>query len=330
MKIKCTTILVFLFVQFIYSQCDIEPINFYKHHKIESQKDTIQYHSFSTAPLSTVKNVLLYIHGSGAKPLFEIKRDSFGYSIFSSVPFDMNVFDKDLALVLVSKKDIPFCIENQDEFKAPISYLENETLDYRVYQNEEVIKDIKKRTPSLEKLIVLGHSEGSDVAAKLCATNTSVTHLGYWSGGGNSQFYDFPLFVSKEISSGKITQEEGLNQYDALLAQYKEMLIEKDSIQKEWYGNSYKRWAYFSQSPIESLVKIDIPIFLAMGVSDQAVPFESAMLIPVEFVRLGKDNLTHHFYPNLDHSFNEYTEEGKPIPHWDEIFLEFLEWVQNN
>lgn len=324
------TILVLLLAQMSFSQCDVPSIEEYQHHQIVSNYDTIFYHSYSTSKLDSVTRVVLYIQGSGGKPIFQLVRDSFGYNIFSSVPFDLNAFDRTTALILVSKKGIPFCVEGKEDYIAPRSYFENEKLDYRVFQNNLVINDLVEKIPNLKKCILLGHSEGSDVAAKLCTVNKSITHLGYWSGGGNSQFYDFPLFISKEMSSGAITQEEGLKQYESLIEQYKLMLSEKDSIDKQWYGNSFTRWAYFNDPPIESLVKIDIPIYLVMGVSDNAVPFESAMLIPVEFARLRKDNLTHRFLPHLDHGFYEHKENGEVIFHWDSIFQEFLNWVDNH
>lgn len=329
MKIKCITILVLLFAHISHSQCDIKPLNLFDHYQIIHEGDTIHYHSYSKQDLKEAKKVLLYIQGSGPEPLYRLERDSFGYFLNSSVPFDLNAFQDDMAFILVSKKGLPFCVEDKN-FVAPKSYFENEKLDYRVWQNDLVINDLKKKIPKLEKMIVLGHSEGSDVSAKLGTINKSITHIGYWSGGGNSQYYDFPLFITKEMAAGNISQEEALSQYDTLITQYKLMLTEKDSIDRQWYGNSFTRWAYFNDPPIESLVKINIPIFLAMGVSDQAVPFESAMLIPVEFTRLGKTNLTYHFYPNLDHGFYEHREDGQMVPHWDQIFQEFLTWVDSN
>ena len=328
MKDFCCILFFCLLMSHVISQCDIGPLKAYDHHQIVNSSDTINYHSYARASLDSIESFLIYIQGSGPQPLFNIQRDSLGYQMFSSVPFDLELIPEKFALILVSKKSIPFCVVDEPEYQAPESYFVNEKLDYRVFQNDKVVKDLANKYPQFKKMIILGHSEGSDVSAKLCIINADVTHLAYWAGGGNSQFYDFPLFISKEINAGKISQEEGLDQYKVLINQYKLMMSEKDSIHKRWYDNSFTRWAHFSEPPIKSLIQLDIPIYLAMGMNDMAVPIESAMLIPVEFARLEKDNLTYKFYPNLDHSFNELTEEGEYISHWDEVFLELVTWLK--
>jgi len=328
MKNICHILLLFLFTGNLFSQCDIGPMKAYKHHQIISENDTINYHSFAQTSLDSVENFLVYIHGSGSEPLFTIIKDSLGYQMQSAVPFNLETVPSSYAMILVSKKSIPFCVVDKPNYKAPESFFLNEKLDYRVYQNDMVINEISKNYPQLKKLIVLGHSEGSDVAAKLCTINKNITALAYWSGGGNSQFYDFPLFISKEMNAGNITQSEALDQYQELINQYDLMMIEKDSIHKQWYGNSFTRWAHFNEPPIESLVQLEIPIYLAMGMADQAVPIESAMLIPAEFTRLRKTNLTYKFYPDLDHSFMEIDEFGEYISHWDEAFIELLDWIE--
>ena len=47
-----------------------------------------------------------------------------------------------------------------------------------------------------------------------------VTHIGYWSGSGNSQWYDFPLFIWQQVNEKLISEEEGLVQLDSLLDTY--------------------------------------------------------------------------------------------------------------
>ena len=58
---------------------------------------------------------------------------------------------------------------------------------------------------------------------------------------------------------------------------------------------------------LQNLLKIDKPIFVAMGTADKSVPIESIYLIPVEFIRKGKDNLTFNTYPNLSHNLDIIT-----------------------
>ncbi|WP_103864907.1 dienelactone hydrolase family protein [Aquimarina sp. I32.4] len=98
---------------------------------------------------------------------------------------------------------------------------------------------------------------------------------------------------------------------------------------KFWEGknNSYNRWSHFSEPPIDNLLQINKPIFVAIGTKDQAVPIESTYLIPIEFIRHKKNNLTFKTYLNLDHGFGKELKNGKFEEHWNDIFKDFLEWV---
>ena len=105
-----------------------------------------------------------------------------------------------------------------------------------------------------------------------------------------------------------------------------------DDITKHWMGktNSYKRWSGFSEPPIENLLQIDKPIFAVIGSKDKAVAVESAYLVPVEFIRHQKNNLTFKVYPGLDHGFKKQLADGTYEDYWDEVLMDFLNWVNEN
>ncbi len=311
-----------------YSQCNT--IKGFKHYSIETKNDTINYHVYSKGKITSKKNILLFIHGSNSKPFYSFfKKDGKKYR-GSTMPFDLQMIPEDYAFVIVSKKGVVFCHDKDEEYQIPDSYYSGLSLQYRANQIHNVINDITKRLLTKpNKIVVVGHSEGSDVVAKLGTINNKITHIGFWSGGGNSQWYDFPLFVRKDVLSGKITEEEGIQKIDSLLSKYKDIMKNKDDLKKTWYGHPYKRWYHFSESPIENLIQIDIPLYVAMGSKDTSVPIESTYLILVEFIRKGKENLTFKVYPNLNHSFQKV---GKNTfeRHWDNVFTDFLIWLKNN
>lgn len=317
--------ILFLTGESLNAQCD-KDLMMYKHYSIEKENDPIKYHSYSKND-TLQKNILIYIQGSGPDPLFKIKRDGRSFWM-SGIPFDLETIPKEYTFFIVSKSGLPFCTKYGEPFEVPQKYFDNETLEYRTNQINEVIEDITTRLiTEPNKIVIIGHSEGSDVVAKLGTINNKVTHIGFWSGSGNSQFYDFPLFVRKDVNSGKITEDEALIQMDSLFTQYREIIMNKDSTKKVWLDNSYKRWYYFSEPAIDNLIKIDIPIYIAMGAKDKSVPVESTYLIPTEFIRKGKDNLTFKVYPYLDHNFDKKLENGEIKRHWNDVFLEFMEWV---
>lgn len=302
----------------------------YKHYSVVHKNDTINYHTFSKSSIDSIENILLFIQGSGGFPLFRVKRENENLWISSSVPFNTKDFPENYLFVVVSKKGIPFCSPLSEDYSAPTEYYENETLDYRVKQADLVIQDLisRRKEKEYQKIIALGHSEGSDVIAKLGTINKNISHFGFWSGSGNSQWYDFPLFIRQQVNRGEISEEEGIKQMDSLFDQYRDIVKNKDNIEKSWLENSYKRWYYFSEPPIENLLKINKPIFVAMGTADKSVPIESIYLIPVEFIRKGKNNLTFNTYPNLSHNLDIVLDNGKRENHWNRIFLEFLKWTE--
>jgi hypothetical protein len=215
-------------------------------------------------------------------------------------------------------------------FSVPKSYFENQTLEYRSNQADLVLKDLlKKQGKPFDRIIVLGHSEGSDVVAKLGTINEKITHFGYWSGGGNTQFMDFVTFIRKDVDKGDLTEEQAKAKIDSLFSSLRDIMANPDATDKFWEGddNSYKRWSHFSEPPVDNLLQIEKPIYVAIGTKDQAVALESAYLIPIEFIRHRKDNLTFKVYPDLDHGFGKELENGEYEDHWNEVFEDFLSWV---
>ncbi len=318
-----------LFSSAIIAQCD--EFKMFNHFKIIDKNDMINYHVYAPGGLKNKKNVLIFIHGSNSKPFYEFfKKDGKRFR-GSSVPFNLKTIPESYAFVIISKRGVVFCHDSSDEFEPSEEYSDNLSLNYRAQQVHKVIKDITLNYLSnAKKIVVIGHSEGSDVVAKLGTINKQITHIGFWSGSGNSQLYDFPLFIRKEVLEGKLTEEEGLAEIDSLLIKYKDIIEHKDALDKTWYGHPYKRWANFSEPPINNLLQISVPLYVAMGAKDTSVPVESTYLIPVEFIRNKKKNLTFKVYPNLDHSFNEKLKEGNIKRHWNNVFREFMNWVNLN
>jgi len=52
-----------------------------------------------------------------------------------------------------------------------------------------------------------------------------------------------------------------------------------------WDGNSYLSYVSFSEPPVDNLLKLDIPIYLAVGTKDGNVAVENSYIIPIEFIR---------------------------------------------
>jgi len=305
----------------------------YKHYTIVTEKDTIKYHTYAQKPIDSINTIFLFIQGSSAISLYQVKKEKESIVIGTTVPFDFATIPDNYLFVVISRKGFPFSTEMDKPFPIPQSYFENQTLEYRANQADLVINDLyKKYGEQIDKIIVLGHSEGSDVVAKLGTINKRITHFGYWSGGGNTQFIDFVTFIRKDVDKGNLTEKQAKVKIDSLFNNLKDIMANPNATDKFWQGddNSYKRWSHFSEPPIENLLQIDKPIFVAIGTKDQAVTLESAYLIPVEFIRHKKENLTFKVYPNLDHGFEKELDNGEFEDHWNDVFQDFLNWINEN
>ena len=333
MKTVISIILVLIFNSTLFGQRFSELKN-YKHHSVITESDTINYHTYAKRKVDSINTIFLYIQGSSAQALYQIKKENSGASIGTTVPFDFETIPDNYLFVVISRKGFPFSTEMDKSFPIPKSYFENQTLEYRANQADLVINDLYKKynEKQIDKIIAFGHSEGSDVVAKLGTLNKKITHFGYWSGGGNTQFIDFVTFIRKNVDKGNLTEKQAKVKIDSLFTDLKDIMSNPDATDKFWQGddNSYKRWSHFSEPPVENLLQIDKPIFVAIGTKDQAVTLESAYLIPIEFIRHKKDNLTFEVYPDLDHGFEKELENGEFEDHWNDVFQDFLNWINEN
>lgn len=320
--------ILFFLCQWSFSQ-NITSYEHFKHHSVIKKNDTINYYVYSREKISNTTGILLFIHGSGAFPMFTVTKDSKTTSVVSTVPFDLEKLPKDYAFVVVAKKCVPFVTTNK-EYQPSKCFYENESLNYRVWQYNNVLHDFIKKIETPKNIIAIGHSEGSDVVAKLGTVNKNLTHIGFWSGSGNSQYNDFALMIRKEVSEKKIDEKTAAMKLDTLYEKLKDIEAHPNDINKFWMDNTYKRWHEFSEPAVENLLRINIPIFAAIGTQDQAVPIESSLIIKSEFIRKHKKNLTFRIYPDYDHGFETVPSNPNEEPQdmWMSVFSEFMNWVE--
>lgn len=304
------------------SYCQINPNDKgFNAYQIITKNDTIDFYVYNPENI-VKKNLLIHIDGSYPAPLW-IESNPCCVSLD---PFNYKIIPKDYAYEVISKHTFQF--SGKEDFKVSKKFWKKNTLDFRVGRVDKVIKYIQAKLFKPEKIVVVGTSQGTDVASKLATINKDITHLGFWAGGGLSQLMEFIMFARKDALSGKITEEEAAEKIDMLLSQFKEMFADP-SPEKMWEGNSYLSYVSFSEPPLQNLLKLKIPIFVAVGTKDENVAVENSYVIPVEFIRHGKKNLTFKQYPNYDHGFSEKVN-GQDADRFDEVCLEFFKWLNEN
>ena len=101
--------------------------------------------------------------------------------------------------------------------------------------------------------------------------------------------------------NGKKSPEEAQSNIDSLYVEFEKIYKDPKSTTKEWFGETYYKWSSFTlNSPIDNMLKLDIPILYVAGGNDyhSILNMDYAKL---EFLRKGKNNLTYKVYPNCDH-----------------------------
>jgi len=111
----------------------------------------------------------------------------------------------------------------------------------------------------------------------------------------------------KELIAAESSPKEIRDALAELDSKFEE-IRKNPSLSQTWYGddNTYKRWAsYLWYSPLDYLVKLSVPVYIAHGARDTSSPVESDDAVRDRFRTLGKSNLTYRRYDDLDHQWNE-------------------------
>lgn len=282
------------------------------------------------------KPLLVYLDGSGAYPLFQKLNTGIG----STVVIDFQRLRDDYRILLISKPGVPFVDEvKSDEngyprYQEPAEYKEKLSQNWRVTSSSKIIDNLKAENKiDTSKIVVLGFSEGAQVAPMLAYENKSVTHILLFGGNGLNQLFDPIISARMKANRGQITEIEAQKEVDSLFNEFRNIYAEPKITHKEWWGHTYKRWASFTKTdPYKYLLELEIPIYIANGSLDEYSVL-SADYIQIEFIKSQKNNLVYKTYPNCDHQFNEIiTENGQykeSIPKIDEVMKAAFEWLEN-
>jgi esterase/lipase len=108
---------------------------------------------------------------------------------------------------------------------------------------------------------------------------------------------------------------------------YKEVKEHPKSIEMQTLGHTYKYWAsILPVDPMQSLKKVTIPIFVAIGENDDSIPVESVHFMRAEFEMLNKKNLTVKIFPDCDHVLNS----SKGVNYRNELFKDVTKWLDGD
>jgi len=260
-------------------------------------------------------------------------------------PDQIQFFSQQYHVAFIGKAGTPFCdtvkvdeinpLKNLEDYQPSREYIQKCGMEWEVKASSIVVDSLCRTLPvSEDRVVAMGFSEGGHLAVKLAAENGKVTHLVSVISNGLNQFYSSIINRRIGAATGKMTHQEAQAAIDKLYATYKEIYSDPRNTEKWYYGHPYQRWGSFcGDIPLTHLVKLDIPILLLNGSADRNNPILQSDYVMLEFLRLGKTNLTYHVFPGCDHWFNEeIVKDGKKerISRRGEAFKTIFDWLASN
>jgi pimeloyl-ACP methyl ester carboxylesterase len=285
------------------------------------------------------KPLLIFIHGSGNEPTFAYHKDlkEYSWAAFREIGKYKDKFH----VIFVNKPGVPlFDTVQKDPVNFSTSYPKSKefsdkySLEWRAETASLIIEKALTVLPvDNSKIIVLGHSQGGQVAPKIAVLNKKVTHCVMLNCNSLNHLYDFVMQERLASLKGEKTFEESQRNIDSLYANYKRIFAEPNSRTKYFDEETYYRWASFSdETPLENMLKLKIPIYLVAGGKDILGSFiMNTDYAEIEFLRYGKTNLTYKVYPNANHFLqDEIIQNGKTkfVNRKPEIFVNIVDWCE--
>jgi pimeloyl-ACP methyl ester carboxylesterase len=172
--------------------------------------------------------------------------------------------------------------------------------------------------------LVVGHSEGGLVAARVAAELPRVTHVASLAGGGPTQLYDFVASAAwsrpddKPGDAGRRVQDV----YDA----WAKIRQDPESITQFWLGHPYRRWSSFlPQSVTEALLRTKARVYAAAGTRDEVIPVAAHDMLVAELRARGRDVAAERL-EGADHGF--LTEQmPRPPAGMQAVLGRVLQWL---
>ncbi len=297
-----------------------------------------------TFNISQKAPLLVSLNGSGGNPLcLYVKHKKKGAVM---IGFDRDIQLKtaqDYHFIVLDKPGTPFCdtvyAQKEDlsdqEYTPSQEYTKRLSLEWRVEATRKVISYlIKHGYYDKSKIVAWGFSEGGQVVPHLALKDKRVTHLVAVVGSGLNQLYDGIVETRIKAAKGEITHQQAQDKIEADLKVTQDLYRNPTATDREIGGHSYQRWASFGSSiPFESLRQLTIPIYLLASSADGSSPIYGLDYVPLEFIRLGKTNLTYQVCVGCDHVLNQKVvvngkEEVRNLG--GEYTDKIIQWIKDN
>lgn len=263
-----------------------------------------------------------YVQGSGSRSLFVRNegrvRGTGGHSTLRDVVAGR------ARLVIVEKPGVRYLDDPRDAggaSDATPEFREQHTLD-RWCEAVHAALAAARALPSVRPgpVLVLGHSEGGLVAARLAADHDWITHAGVLAGGGPTQLFDLVTLARRGTFFAHVSADPE-ERVRHVLAQWQRIRADPDSATELFFGHPYRRWSSFlATSTLEQLGAAKARVYVAQGANDAVVAAESFELLRAGLLARGRD-ATFDLVAGADHSFALPAGDG-----WRDVLARVVEW----
>ncbi|MDR7114670.1 hypothetical protein [Caulobacter sp. BE254] len=150
------------------------------------------------------------------------------------------------------------------------------------------------------RTLVLGHSEGSSMAAMVAGHDPTVTDVIFFAGPGVTPYYagiasDYQSYRTSAERAARVEERE---------AQVRAIFQKPDSVDDFAWGHPYKRWASFYRlSSVDELSRSKARVYIGIAMSDENVAPLATEALGAELLVRGKD-VTVRRIQDADHGFN--------------------------
>lgn len=286
--------------------------------------------------------LFIEVNGSGGLPLcIYIKGKGFG-RVFNTANFQLKEATKqNFHYVILDKPGTPFCdsILTPDDamhyaphqlvsgYKFSAEYNRRLSLDWRVKATKKVITYlIRNGFWDGTQIVAYGYSEGAQVVPSLAVADKRITNLISVAGSGLNQFYDDIMAWRIKAAKGEASQQLAQDSINADFQKFRDIYDHPQDTKRQYAGHSYKRWASFCKNPpFEKLRMLNIPIYMIVSTADENSPIYGLDYVKLDFIRLGKTNLTYNTCVACDHFLNSTDSTQATVPH--DYNSKILEWL---
>ena len=305
---------------------------------ITYESDTIQFIKIDADTLYS-KPTILYCQGSLPLPLIEINKR--GEFIVAVNNFDYRMVAEKYNIIIISMPHTPIVADSSQvnphfayvpdiskPYHYDMRYLEDNYLEKYVERGNAVIQFLRERTwVDKNRIILLGHSQGSHVAANLAAQNPDINALGYFSGNVLGRFSERIFQERDAAKTGRITEEAAQSNIEILYQWWQKLCR---GISTDTQTDPAHTWKSFSKSGIECLTSLQMPVYITYGTKDSGA--QLCDILPIYFELAGKTNYKLRPFIGCGHNFEEISLDGRSNwdkMYWDKAVKEFISWCEN-